>query len=569
MSSWQKIGVQSKGDLISVRALREVLRLYPEYGGRFSSDIHHNLTYNLREDTGSDGVTKCPWSSRLPQVRASMDPKPPYIVEADEHAQGGEDTRQSHPRRGPLSQGAGGPVNPPCLSTLLGEELHHINALRICRAPVQGGGAGRGPAPQPFTNQSPLHSLTGDPDPNRRPANLLMPSQSCVSPLDLSPRVVDGIEDNGHSFQFNVENSETKANVTDRFHVSANLLLETEEVRQNISKLNKEVSNLNQELSNLTKELHDIMHFLQSHTALLHSPPVSSRSCGIQMAPSPSVTASSKWQPHVPLNIATGLHLHHGAISHPARNVWGCSGMPAQGRSAAFLHSSSPASPCLHLCCSERDAAAAHRFQSQCGPFQTSRTASNPPYVTHSHARAEESLLGLGSAFSSVPVICLAPHVPHSASVPTMSNSHPPCSPVNSGYSHPPLSVQTHSDPTHNQTSSQTPIHSSVTYSGQPQYHTAFSPLVPSAHHTSACIGHNHSQQGSISAPRPNYPVGCSAIHTQDLALSLLGQVTDRDCRASLHRERAESHESEDTGSTTPTVEVQSPRSDVEGTRSP
>uniref|UniRef100_A0A3Q1H5R1 Voltage-gated delayed rectifier potassium channel KCNH4 n=1 Tax=Anabas testudineus TaxID=64144 RepID=A0A3Q1H5R1_ANATE len=37
---------------ISVRALREVLGLYPEYGSRFSSDIHHNLTYNLRE--GSD-----------------------------------------------------------------------------------------------------------------------------------------------------------------------------------------------------------------------------------------------------------------------------------------------------------------------------------------------------------------------------------------------------------------------------------------------------------------------------------------------------------------------------------
>uniref|UniRef100_A0A8C6PN10 Voltage-gated delayed rectifier potassium channel KCNH4 n=1 Tax=Nothobranchius furzeri TaxID=105023 RepID=A0A8C6PN10_NOTFU len=35
---------------ISVKALREVLRLYPEYGSRFSSDIHHNLTYNLREE---------------------------------------------------------------------------------------------------------------------------------------------------------------------------------------------------------------------------------------------------------------------------------------------------------------------------------------------------------------------------------------------------------------------------------------------------------------------------------------------------------------------------------------
>lgn len=34
---------------ISLRALREVLELYPEYGNRFNEDIHHNLTYNLRE----------------------------------------------------------------------------------------------------------------------------------------------------------------------------------------------------------------------------------------------------------------------------------------------------------------------------------------------------------------------------------------------------------------------------------------------------------------------------------------------------------------------------------------
>lgn len=39
---------------ISVRALREVLGLYPEYGNRFSSDIHHNLTYNLREGSEAD-----------------------------------------------------------------------------------------------------------------------------------------------------------------------------------------------------------------------------------------------------------------------------------------------------------------------------------------------------------------------------------------------------------------------------------------------------------------------------------------------------------------------------------
>jgi hypothetical protein len=39
---------------ISVRALREVLGLYPEYGSRFSSDIHHNLTYNLREGSEAE-----------------------------------------------------------------------------------------------------------------------------------------------------------------------------------------------------------------------------------------------------------------------------------------------------------------------------------------------------------------------------------------------------------------------------------------------------------------------------------------------------------------------------------
>uniref|UniRef100_A0A674PLK5 Voltage-gated delayed rectifier potassium channel KCNH4 n=1 Tax=Takifugu rubripes TaxID=31033 RepID=A0A674PLK5_TAKRU len=39
---------------ISVKALREVLELYPEYGSRFSADIHHNLTYNLREGCDAD-----------------------------------------------------------------------------------------------------------------------------------------------------------------------------------------------------------------------------------------------------------------------------------------------------------------------------------------------------------------------------------------------------------------------------------------------------------------------------------------------------------------------------------
>uniref|UniRef100_A0A6Q2X6X7 Voltage-gated delayed rectifier potassium channel KCNH4 n=1 Tax=Esox lucius TaxID=8010 RepID=A0A6Q2X6X7_ESOLU len=39
---------------ISVRALREVLELYPEYASLFTADILHNLTYNLREGSEAE-----------------------------------------------------------------------------------------------------------------------------------------------------------------------------------------------------------------------------------------------------------------------------------------------------------------------------------------------------------------------------------------------------------------------------------------------------------------------------------------------------------------------------------
>ncbi|XP_060945833.1 potassium voltage-gated channel subfamily H member 4a [Limanda limanda] len=539
---------------ISVKALMEVLRLYPEYGSRFSSDIHNNLTYNLREGSPTDGVARFPWTPRLSQSHVSVDHKLPYIIEAD-YAEHEDDMRHSQQRRVPLLQGMGSPVHQRCLSTMLGEELRHVNALHLCRSPTQGS-RGCSPSPQAFREREELPSLTTDTDSNHRPAQLRMPFLPCVSPLDLSPRVVDGIEDNSLAFQFNVEQSEAKTNLTERLQVSANLLLETEEVRQNISKLNKEVNNLNQDVSNLAKELHDIMHQLQSHMAMLHyNSPGTSYSCGIQRAPSPNVTASSDWPPHVPLNMAPGLHLHHEAMSNPARNVCGCTGMASQGRSPTLLHSSSPMSSCLHVCCSDREAASANRLPSQCGPFPTSRTTPNSPYMTHSHGQRCPSLLGLSSAFSSFPVVCQAPPVAYNASVPTMSNTFP-SSTVNTGYTHPSLGVQTNSDPTHNQTRSQTPIHSSVTPSSQPQYHTAFSSLNPSGVHTSICTGHILGRQSSVDSSRPNEPVG-SVHHTQDFACSLLNQAADRTDDVQSHH------------MSSPALEVQPLLLEMEGIQNP
>ncbi|KAM4598219.1 potassium voltage-gated channel subfamily H member 4a [Polymixia lowei] len=552
---------------ISVRALKEVLGLYPEYGSRFSSDIHHNLTYNLREGSEADGATRFPRSPRLSQDRVGMDHKLPFIVDAEHD----EDMGHSHQRRLPLLQGAGSPVRQTCLSTLLGEELRHINALRLCRSPVQGC-RGRSPSPQPLPSEevspSPLPALS-DQSSSYRPAKLLIPSLHCVSPLDLSPRVVDGIEDNGHAFHFNVEQSEAKTNGKDPFQVSANLLLETEEVKQNISKLNKQINNLNQEVSNLSKELHEMMYFLQTHMAMLHhSSPVSTYSYGI---PSASVTAPGDWQTQVPFNVATGPQVHHDPISYPARNVWGYTGMPTQGRNPTLGHKvevehlhqpSSPMSSWLHLCCSDGDRAPGHRLPSQCGPFQTSRTTPNSPYITHSHGQGGQSLLGAGSAFQGFPVTCQGPQVGYTASIPTMSSSHPLCSPGSLSQSHPSLSVQG----TPELSSSHTPIHSSLTPTGLPQLHTTFSSLSSSGVYTSVSTTHNQGHQGSFSCLRQNDLVGSSPVHqTQQLKHSLLGQSTGTDCRVLEHieaksrqeRKDNETADSQGTSSSTLTVEVE------------
>ncbi|KAL7866194.1 hypothetical protein SRHO_G00114410 [Serrasalmus rhombeus] len=56
---------------ISLKGLREVLRLYPEYAQKFVSEIQHDLTYNLREGNGAD----VDWESngglvkKLPSIR--------------------------------------------------------------------------------------------------------------------------------------------------------------------------------------------------------------------------------------------------------------------------------------------------------------------------------------------------------------------------------------------------------------------------------------------------------------------------------------------------------------------
>ncbi|XP_030649815.1 potassium voltage-gated channel subfamily H member 4a [Chanos chanos] len=513
---------------ISVRALREVLDLYPEYGNRFSEDIHHNLTYNLRE-----GQARFSRSPRLSQDRSDgslqLDSKLPFIVEEEEES-GQEGSRQ------PLLSRLGG--HQPNLTAMLGEELRHINMLRLCRSPTQGF-RGQNPSPQPPANEelspSPVPVPGVDTSSCHRPAKLLIPSLSCVSPLDLSPRVVDGIEDNGRAFHFNVEQSEvtTSSGVKDPFQVSANLLLETEEVRKSISQLNTEMTHLNQEVSNLTKELHDMMHFLHGHVSLPHFhpspspyPPFNLHALSASPTNANVVTSSSDWPSRLNFGMTSGPCLQSEAAGRDSlgpRSSWsGCGGIPAQGRGSVVgqegdvehLHRpSSPHASCPHSpCCSDLGRVAALGLENQSSLYQVSRTTPNSPYQGHQPLHPGPSLLGLASAFHGHPGSDSAapPRAGFGPSIVTPSNTHPLCSHGNLSQSHPSLSLQMAPDLSRPQSGTTTPIHASLTPIGQSQPHTAVSSLT----HSDGC---NSSLLHFPTGPRQNDLVGSSPIHTHSL----------------------------------------------------
>ncbi|XP_033913152.3 potassium voltage-gated channel subfamily H member 4-like isoform X1 [Acipenser ruthenus] len=337
---------------ISVRALREVLELYPEYASKFTRDIHHNLTYNLREGSEAEGLSRFCRSPRLSQPRmdssVAPDKKLPLIVEdGDEHEESFHLSPATRTRRKLTLPSLNSPVRRGSLGNLLGDELRQFSALRrTCRSPVRGN-RGRSPSPQ-YTKEE-RESLNNEAVCNgRRPTKLLIPSLNCFGPPDLSPRVVDGIEDNGqtsemHAFHFNVDQHGSKDNsgsfVKDANQVNAALLVETEEVRQSICKLSQEMSSLNQEVSQLTKELHHMMHLLQAQLTVQHyTSSLPSYPYGVQMVHSPPTNNSSggasEWQQRVSYTVPPGLHVQHDPpnldpVSQGSGGPWNYSSTPA------------------------------------------------------------------------------------------------------------------------------------------------------------------------------------------------------------------------------------------------
>ncbi|XP_017558469.1 potassium voltage-gated channel subfamily H member 3 [Pygocentrus nattereri] len=225
---------------ISLKGLREVLRLYPEYAQKFVSEIQHDLTYNLREGNGAD----VDWESNGGLVK-----KLPSIREDEENDE--EQHSVSRAPRSPLRLTRG--LNSPLRSPLL--------------------------PPRPFR----------PPSDHSRPATLQIPVVSFSSaPPELSPRFVDGIE------------TESNTSSAQRFEFSSALphsgppspspvSPEQVETRQSISKLSEEMTNLSQQVSQLSQELQEMTHllrplFLTGSPALLSTLPPS-------LTPPPSSTS--------------------------------------------------------------------------------------------------------------------------------------------------------------------------------------------------------------------------------------------------------------------------------------
>uniref|UniRef100_W5M9H8 Voltage-gated delayed rectifier potassium channel KCNH4 n=1 Tax=Lepisosteus oculatus TaxID=7918 RepID=W5M9H8_LEPOC len=197
---------------ISLKGLREVLRLYPEYAHRFVTEIQHDLTYNLREGSGLD----LDWESNGGLVK-----KLPSIREDEE----GDEDAQSHLSsipRSPLRLSRG--LNSPLRSPLL--------------------------APRPFR-----------PPADSRPTTLQIPLVSFSAPPEL-PRFVDGIET--ESSLVSAPKCESSPSMTHSNPPTPSPgSREQAETRQSITRLSQEMSSLSQQVAQLSSELQEMTRLLR------------------------------------------------------------------------------------------------------------------------------------------------------------------------------------------------------------------------------------------------------------------------------------------------------------------
>ncbi|XP_028972359.1 potassium voltage-gated channel subfamily H member 3 [Esox lucius] len=205
---------------ISLKGLREVLCLYPEYAQKFIAEMQHDLTYNLREGH----TAEMDWETTVKKL--------PSIKEDEEGSEENRNSPLPKMSRTPLGLGRGlsSPLRSPLRSPLL---------------PPRG----------PFRTPTDRHT--------QRPTNLNIPavSFSCAPP-DLSPRFVDGIEtDSGRSLG---QKFDFSPSVTQLFPSSPNPgILNDSDTMQTIATLKEEMTSLSHQVSQVVHDLQEMTQLLR------------------------------------------------------------------------------------------------------------------------------------------------------------------------------------------------------------------------------------------------------------------------------------------------------------------
>ncbi|XP_075443031.1 voltage-gated delayed rectifier potassium channel KCNH8 isoform X2 [Ascaphus truei] len=240
---------------IILKGLYEVLDFYPEYAHKFVDDIQQDLTYNLREGHESDTE---------PRGNGSVNKRLSSIVEDEE-----DDTGEEEPS-------SPSPIRTRNTTSKYKKSANNNSSLGINLKPF----SGTVPFKSPIRICNPNSTKTkqeNEPQFNSRKRKNLMlhlPTVTNLGPPDLSPRVVDGIEDHNsneecQAFHFGSHQirQEGQFGQTIREFSEFNpamLFITAEETKHQITRLNHEVSALTQEVSQLGKDMKTVMNVLEN-----------------------------------------------------------------------------------------------------------------------------------------------------------------------------------------------------------------------------------------------------------------------------------------------------------------
>ncbi|KAI7798929.1 putative potassium voltage-gated channel subfamily H member 8 [Triplophysa rosa] len=209
---------------INLRGLYEVLDLYPEYSHRFVQDITHDLTYNLREGQESHVISRM--SSKT--------------MDTQLEGRGNGDVIQCYP---PIAE------QPDELDDEEDEQNQYLSG---------------GTKQKTYTQKN-----------DAKTSKKLHIQHTTVPKPDLanlSPRVVDGTEDNGgaensHTFIFSSGHQHTISTPANTTTSAADLAAKSEETRGQLRHLNQEVNSLGREVAELGRVMRSLAFLIESMMA--------------------------------------------------------------------------------------------------------------------------------------------------------------------------------------------------------------------------------------------------------------------------------------------------------------